>query len=729
MKYWAYINNEVQGPYEKEELLKLPQFGNSTLLCPQSPVGEKTQDWKEAASFPEISAMISEVSARRIEAPPADSGFGNPFHNFGNIEIKAIDETLSFPSPTPSPSPLDPISLSQIARRQDSVLQKEDQLKNVENKTENKQDEQSSASSLTNSSSSKINEINPEMPTNASNINSEQEVKKDINLDDMPLGKEQNDSFIGSNVNNPLPDIAPIQSVDKNIGGEVISELNIDKNNLSGNANLEISPGIELPKSAEQNIEANKGIDIGFTPEINIAQNDFSTGTIADNPLPDLSSLNSESIPDISQQKSLPAAEKFNTDINEISSSPAVSSLDSDKIISLIEKFASSSASKDDISTLRSYLDSKIEVLNNRINSFDAEGIKQSIQSIENKISSIEGKINSSLNDKPSISPSSIEIQPNYDAMVMDKKEPLPPQTPVEKPMASLEPSKPASSDKKEADNQKKESVPSDKGKVVKLILKTVFGIILFVGILIALSLALRSAGIIDITRYIPFIPPAKKAMNKDMKEDIFKSQPSTSTIPVDVSTMSTKAEGMMSTGKDLSEEVVYFVRNYIKTGGSKSLETLIIENAASQKLNDKAISWKARKMDEDNYMAFAEFPGPKEPVAYIFEVNYKNKTIRPSNNFAAIVMVAEHDNNMPKSLEKVVDAKSKKNTIRNRTVKKTKKQPISSKLKTKQSSKKELNSVEDQKAKNDNKKEEEYIYEYEDEGEQEYLMPGIPKI
>ena len=58
MKYWAYVNNEILGPYEKEKLFELPVFSPSTLICPQTPVGEKTEDWKEASTYPEIAAML-----------------------------------------------------------------------------------------------------------------------------------------------------------------------------------------------------------------------------------------------------------------------------------------------------------------------------------------------------------------------------------------------------------------------------------------------------------------------------------------------------------------------------------------------------------------------------------------------------------------------------------------------------------------------------------------------
>jgi hypothetical protein len=75
MKYWAYINSEILGPYEKEQLLELSVFSASALICPQTPVGEKTEDWKEASSYPEIAAMMSSAGTA---APVLPNPGGSP---------------------------------------------------------------------------------------------------------------------------------------------------------------------------------------------------------------------------------------------------------------------------------------------------------------------------------------------------------------------------------------------------------------------------------------------------------------------------------------------------------------------------------------------------------------------------------------------------------------------------------------------------------------------------
>lgn len=704
MKYWAYINNEILGPYEKEELIKLPQFTNSTLLCPQTPVGEKTEEWKEAASFPEISAMISNTSARSMAANPTDSGFNNPFHNFGNIEIKSIDENAASAaqSPSPSPSPLDPISLSQISRRQENFFKKDEppaeQAKASGQENAAPSGEAAPLNSfLSTSSSSNINEINLEMPVTGPEMAPSNPEKKEIDLGGISLE--------GKNENVPAVD----QDVKADIQGSVSGEISLPP--------IEPLPATDSASVSQTEISAD--IPAPSLEPLAALETPMSQASAGD--------ISSGNTPAEAVRQPMPASEIINNDFKTGAASaqpaPSIFSGDSEKIISLIEKFASSSASKDDVSMLKSYLDSKIEILNNRINSFDGEGIRESIKSIENKLSSIESKIASSpAPSKPSMSPSSIQIEPNYDTVVMDKKEPSENQKPPEKPaVAALAPQSPKPISEPKKEEPKKEAGPSVIGKIMKLALKGLLAVLLIAGIAVALSLALRSAGIIDITGYIPFIPPAKKAANKPPEKELFQVQTSTSAPAAEISTQSVSAVPPAQQGKDFSEEAVYFARTYVRPGESKSLETLIIENASAQKLDAKSITWKARKMDENIYHVFAEFPGKKEPVDYVFEVNYKDKSIRPSNDWASLVMIADADPNAPKDVNiKAVPPVSVKGAVR---PKKTAKHPKAVKTAAKPAAKKE-----EAKGADKPKEDEEYVYEYEDEGDQEYLMPGIPK-
>lgn len=55
MKYWAYINNEVLGPFEKEKLREVPGFGLTSLICAE---GAQAEGWKEASTISEVRAAL-----------------------------------------------------------------------------------------------------------------------------------------------------------------------------------------------------------------------------------------------------------------------------------------------------------------------------------------------------------------------------------------------------------------------------------------------------------------------------------------------------------------------------------------------------------------------------------------------------------------------------------------------------------------------------------------------
>lgn len=160
MKYWAYVNNEILGPFEKEKLLELPSFSPSLLVCPQTPVGEKTEDWKEAATYPELSALLGSgaslsvpkaapapeaqpaaeppssekpassfkpmVSSSIEQTPPAGHGLDNiniAAHSLGKAHTDEPAPAVS--APHQSSANFDPISLSQIVRRTENVQPQE----------------------------------------------------------------------------------------------------------------------------------------------------------------------------------------------------------------------------------------------------------------------------------------------------------------------------------------------------------------------------------------------------------------------------------------------------------------------------------------------------------------------------------------------------------------------------------------------------------------------------
>ena len=77
MRYWAYVNNEVAGPFEVEKLCGLPNFSLTSHICPETLAGGRGISWKEASSYPDVKEGLSRppapVQPRRPVAvdPPA----------------------------------------------------------------------------------------------------------------------------------------------------------------------------------------------------------------------------------------------------------------------------------------------------------------------------------------------------------------------------------------------------------------------------------------------------------------------------------------------------------------------------------------------------------------------------------------------------------------------------------------------------------------------------------
>ena len=107
------MNNEILGPFEKEKLFELPGFEASSLICPQTPVGEKTEDWEEASSYSEVALMFNSPSASSAPDIPA------PVQEQKNPPMPAADSTLKMDSgaagtATPDDIKFKPLSASSL---------------------------------------------------------------------------------------------------------------------------------------------------------------------------------------------------------------------------------------------------------------------------------------------------------------------------------------------------------------------------------------------------------------------------------------------------------------------------------------------------------------------------------------------------------------------------------------------------------------------------------------
>lgn len=103
MKYWAYINNAVCGPFEKEKLVELSDFSLASLLCPDTPGGARADAWKAASTFPEVLAVFGPAPAPAEPVSRANSPIMMTMRGT-LIEEPAAEEPAAAPLPVSSPS-------------------------------------------------------------------------------------------------------------------------------------------------------------------------------------------------------------------------------------------------------------------------------------------------------------------------------------------------------------------------------------------------------------------------------------------------------------------------------------------------------------------------------------------------------------------------------------------------------------------------------------------------
>ncbi|OGR81004.1 MAG: hypothetical protein A2X32_08665 [Elusimicrobia bacterium GWC2_64_44] len=75
MRYWVHIDNQVQGPFDKEKLASTPGFTVASMAYPEAPAGSEPAAWKAASAYPELlSALTPSPSPAPAPAPaPAPS--------------------------------------------------------------------------------------------------------------------------------------------------------------------------------------------------------------------------------------------------------------------------------------------------------------------------------------------------------------------------------------------------------------------------------------------------------------------------------------------------------------------------------------------------------------------------------------------------------------------------------------------------------------------------------
>ena len=71
MKYWVFQNNQVCGPYDPEELGRLPGYSLESFVCPEGK-GSSMGDWRLASLIPELAPAAEQKAAQAPAFSPED---------------------------------------------------------------------------------------------------------------------------------------------------------------------------------------------------------------------------------------------------------------------------------------------------------------------------------------------------------------------------------------------------------------------------------------------------------------------------------------------------------------------------------------------------------------------------------------------------------------------------------------------------------------------------------
>lgn len=506
MKYWAYVNNEILGPFEKEKLLELPAFAPSLLICPQTPVGEKTEDWKEASTYPEISAAIGSGT---LQSAPAAAG------NFGGPAIGAAQPSLS------------------------------------------------------------------------------------------QTGQDFKSLHAAS--------VDPVPPKESSLGG-ISLEV----------GHLERSGRIAPAQAAEPVHQSSSSFD-----PISLSSISRKADTLSGTELPPRGGA--EAIAKEPQQSfSSHAPEPGNAAAAGASSQPAAAAGGAggaglEELTRKVEALALTMASRQDVAALadplRMKLDQMGEVLSSMKNSQFQREIMDKLAYLENSVGEIRSGLKSG-GGSPAHAAQPMVIERTSDT-VFGAQSP-----------ASLEKSKPAPAASASGrstvilDQGKKSSkIGGMLGSVVKKFFKLVMTIALLAAVALVSVIGLKTAGVFDATKFIPFPLPflTKPAPAAEKPAEAAPEAPAQGQPAPEMKQEAPKEA-------DISPEIVYFARNYTAAPGGARLEDKISEITAAAGGTYNPANWQTNKSGPDMYETAAVIPVKGGKITFTFIVDHAKRTLLPAD-------------------------------------------------------------------------------------------------
>lgn len=122
MRYWVYINDKVEGPYEENKLVTLNGFTPDTLICSENSASGGNQEWVKASSVFEFDAVADQQPA----AEPAQTQAAEPV-------ASAADNTAAAASAEPADGKLS-LLLEKLEQLTSQITGLQSKLDNMQSK-------------------------------------------------------------------------------------------------------------------------------------------------------------------------------------------------------------------------------------------------------------------------------------------------------------------------------------------------------------------------------------------------------------------------------------------------------------------------------------------------------------------------------------------------------------------------------------------------------------------
>lgn len=583
MKYWAYVNNEILGPFEKGKLLELPSFSPSLLVCPQTPVGEKTEDWKEASTYPELSALIGQGSM--AHAPSSPETFAPP--------------ASAQPAPVPAPEPAAKPESHSLSFKPLTASKSLDPVPPAEH-----------APAGINIASNRLGKAGGEHTQAA------QSQQSSSAFDPISLSRIERRSESLSGQNQPGPDALPHQD-----------------SSAAAAEGIALEPPRAFSQPAEQLppvVPVSEPAPISFAPAAEPA------------PAPVIETF------------SRPAA---------AASAPVTDIAGLESLVQRLDALSKNSATRQDINSavdpLRMKLDQMGEVISSIKNSQFQREVMDKLVYLENAVGELKVAFRTP-QQAPAPAPAmaqKMEMEKTSDTVFG-----VQPARQAEKPKA--EPAKEAPKPAEMADMGSK---PSKLVPAFKKIFRLLITLVLLAAVLVGAVIGLKSFGVFDATKFIPFPLPfisapkaqpqqteaeTQKAALAAMEELTKEAAPEQQAIQPEGQelqpttpeeqealrkTMQAKAMQEQSPKKpmqaDLAPEIIYIARTFKLKPGGPSLENKIYEHAGNAGGNFNRTSWEVKPAADGLFEIAAVIPAKTNSLNYTFIVDRAKKSVTPSND------------------------------------------------------------------------------------------------